>query len=414
MVENAAGENLVSPTDECKLSIVIPAYNEEQAIAAIIERTLASRSNIVKTSPISHVEVIVVNDGSHDRTAQIAGQYKDIKLIAYARNRGYGAAIKTGFESATGEILGFLDADGTCDPEFFAPLCEMLIQENADIAIGSRMNHMSRMPKVRKLGNWFFAKVISFFGNTKITDSASGMRVIRRSSLRKIYPLPDVLHFTPAMSARAVLDRNTIIAEKPMPYEERTGRSKLSVIRDGIRFLRVIFYAALTHRPLKLFGAVSLLFMAVAFLYGIQPTIHYIANRRIDEYMIYRFITILTLTLAAVSLASLGVLSDHIVALINGYEPWYGTKLGKLSGTFLFSKLPFISASSILCGILLNLKTIHQYITTGHIYAHWIYVLTGALFVLAGIELSALSLLRKIILLLKEKWDFERRHYDHG
>jgi glycosyltransferase involved in cell wall biosynthesis len=399
--------------DKHKLSIVIPAYNEEEAIAAIIERSLAGRNIIIETSPVSSVEIIVVNDGSQDQTAQIASQYKDIKLITYAKNRGYGAAIKTGFENATGDILGFLDADGTCDPEFFAQLCKILIEENADIAIGSRMNPMSQMPKVRKLGNWLFAKMLSFFGNTKITDSASGMRVIRRSSLKRIYPLPDGLHFTPAMSARAVLDRNTKIVEKPMPYEERTGRSKLSVIRDGVRFLRVIFNTALTHRPFKLFGAISILFLAIAFLYGIQPTIQYIANRRIAEYMIYRFITILTLTLAGINLATLGVLSDHIVALINDYEPRHGTKLGRFFGRFLFSKLPYISILSILGGILLNAKTIYQYVTTGHIYVHWIYVLTGALLVLTGIELGAFSILRKIILLLKEKWDFERKYDAH-
>jgi glycosyltransferase involved in cell wall biosynthesis len=397
-----------------KLSVIIPAYNEEEAIAAIIERSLVSRNSIVETSPVSSVEIIVVNDGSQDQTAQIASQYEDIKLITHAKNKGYGAAIKTGFENATGDILGFLDADGTCEPGFFAQLCKILIEENADIAIGSRMNSMSQMPRLRRLGNWFFAKMINFFGNTKITDSASGMRVLRRDSLNKIYPLPDGLHFTPAMSARAVLDRNIKIVETPMPYKERTGRSKLRVVKDGIRFSKVIFDIALTHRPFKFFGTIGVFFLMIAFLYGIQPTIHYISNRQIPEYMIYRFIAILTLTLSGINLVALGILSDYIVALINDYEPWHGTKLGKFLERLLFSKLPFLSIVFILSGVLLNLKTIYQYVTSGHIYVHWIYVLTGALLVLAGIELLGFSILKRILLFLTEKRDFERGYKERG
>ncbi len=393
-----------------KLSVVIPAYNEEEAIASIIERTLVSRGNIVETSPVSSVEIIVVSDGSWDRTAEIASQYEEIKLISYEKNRGYGAAIKTGFENATGDILGFLDADGTCDPEFFAELCKILIEGNADIAIGSRMHPKSQMPRLRRLGNWLYAKIINFFGNTNITDSASGMRVIKRDSLEKIYPLPDGLHFTPAMSTRAVLDRNLKIVETPMPYKERTGRSKLSVFKDGVKFLKVILDIALTHRPFKLFGAIGILFLVIALLYGIQPTIYYMNNRQIAEYMIYRFITILTLTLAGINLIALGVLSDYIVSLIHNYEPWHGTRLGRFFERFIFSKIPFISAFFLISGVLLNAKTIYQYVTSGHIYLHWIYVLTGALLVLAGIELAALSVLRRIVLLLKEKLDFGRNH----
>jgi len=392
-----------------KLSVVIPAYNEEEAIASIIERTLVSRDSIVETSPVSSVEIIVVSDGSWDRTAEIASQYENITLISYEKNRGYGAAIKTGFENATGDILGFLDADGTCDPEFFAQLCKILIEGDADIAIGSRMHPESQMPRLRRLGNWLFAKIINFFGNTQITDSASGMRVIKRDSLEKIYPLPDGLHFTPAMSTRAVLDRNLKIVETPMPYKERTGRSKLSVVKDGMKFLKVIFDIALTHRPFKLFGAIGILFLVIALLYGIQPTIYYINNRQIAEYMIYRFISILTLTLAGINLIALGVLSDYIVSLIHNYDPWHGTRLGKFSERFIFSKIPYISALFFVSGILLNVRTIYQYVTSGHIYLHWIYVLTGALLVLAGIELAALSVLRRIVLLLKEKLDFGRK-----
>src|SRR3990172_6980130 len=131
-----------------KLSVVIPAYNEESAIASTIERTLAARETIVSESPVSHVEIIVVSDGSSDRTSEIAAGYDQIRIIVFERNCGYGAAIKKGFEESTGELVGFLDADGTCDPRFFATLFTALSDENASVAIGTRMSRESRMPAV--------------------------------------------------------------------------------------------------------------------------------------------------------------------------------------------------------------------------------------------------------------------------
>lgn len=114
-----------------KLTVVIPAYNEEQAIAAIIERTLAARESIIARSPVGEVEIVVVSDGSTDETAEIAADYGEVKLVVFEKNRGYGAAIKKGFEVGAGELVGFLDADGTCDPKFFADLCTAVVEESA-------------------------------------------------------------------------------------------------------------------------------------------------------------------------------------------------------------------------------------------------------------------------------------------
>ena len=153
-----------------QLSIIIPAYNEEDAIASIIERCLKERENIIREMPVDEVEIIVVNDGSHDKTAEIAGRFKEISLISYAKNQGYGAAIKSGFARARGTLVSFLDADGTCDPHFFIAMCNTLIHENADIVIGSRMGPESKMPKIRRVGNLFYVALINFLGNTRITE----------------------------------------------------------------------------------------------------------------------------------------------------------------------------------------------------------------------------------------------------
>src|SRR5690349_10518283 len=120
-----------------KLSIVIPAYNEEDAIEAILTQCLAAREPLKKATGLSEVEVIAVDDGSKDRTRELAGKFKEARLLVHPQNRGYGAALMTGFEAATGDYLSFLDADGTCDPLAFADLFKALEREKADMAVGN-------------------------------------------------------------------------------------------------------------------------------------------------------------------------------------------------------------------------------------------------------------------------------------
>jgi glycosyltransferase involved in cell wall biosynthesis len=110
-----------------KLLIAIPAYNEEQSIEPIIQRSLAAREYITGTSPVHEVDIAVVSDGSTDRTLEIASTHKhEIRVIGFERNRGYGAAIQEAWKQSDADLLGFLDADGTCDPRFFATLCRAI------------------------------------------------------------------------------------------------------------------------------------------------------------------------------------------------------------------------------------------------------------------------------------------------
>ena len=227
-----------------KLLIAIPALNEEESIESIIQRSLDARDYICSHSPVTHVEITVVSDGSTDRTVELASRYTDrIGLIVFSQNKGYGAAIKEAWRRSDADLVGFLDADGTCEPKFFADLCERLINDEADVILGCRLNQQSEMPKLRRFGNFLFATILTAFATERVRDTASGMRVVRRSALGKIYPLPDGLHFTPAMSARSMLSDSIKIVEIDMPYYERAGESKLNVIKDGLRFLKVILQA---------------------------------------------------------------------------------------------------------------------------------------------------------------------------
>lgn len=274
-----------------KLLIAIPALNEEQSIRATIQRCLEARRQIVQNSPVTDVEITVVSDGSTDSTVQRASEFRSlINLIEFAENQGYGAAIMEAWSHSDADVLGFLDADGTCDPQFFAPLCKELVEQKADVVLGCRLNNQSRMPALRRAGNKMFAWLLSAFSAETVRDTASGMRVVRRSALRHLYPLPAGLHFTPAMSARAMLSDATRIVEIDMPYAEREGQSKLKIFRDGIRFLKVILEGALLYKPSRLMLTGSALLMLGGALLMVRPLAGYFSTHTVAEWMIYRFL----------------------------------------------------------------------------------------------------------------------------
>ena len=238
-----------------KLLIAIPALNEERSIENIIRRCLAARDTIIGNSPITEVAVTVISDGSTDRTIELARRYTDeVKLIVFEKNRGYGAAIQHAWQESDADLLAFLDADGTCDPQFFANLARYLWSEQADVVLGCRLNADTEMPPLRQAGNLLFAGLLTLLSGRRIRDTASGMRIVRREAFNRLRPLPSGMHFTPAMSARALLDREAHVklVEIDMPYHERVGDSKLKVGRDGLRFLWVITKTALVYRPVRL------------------------------------------------------------------------------------------------------------------------------------------------------------------
>ena len=175
----------------------------------------------------------------------------------------------------------------------------------------------SEMPLVRTIGNRIFAWILGALSKRIVKDTASGMRVIRRDALESLYPLPDGLHFTPAMSARALLEDKLNLVEVPMPYSERVGRSKLSVMKDGIRFLTVILRAAVAHRPSRplLLAAAGLVLatLAVAF----QPASWWLSHGELREPMIYRvMLASLLATLSAIVISSAAV-SERMAALVH-------------------------------------------------------------------------------------------------
>ncbi|MFA6002673.1 MAG: glycosyltransferase family 2 protein [Elusimicrobiota bacterium] len=359
------------------LAIIIPAYNEEAAISDIVRRCLDARAAICRDTGLAEVEVVVVDDGSRDRTRQIVSSFPEVRLVVHPVNKGYGAALMSGFAGARADLLAFLDGDGTCSPLAFVDLYRAMERDDADMAVGNRLHAGSRMPRLRRIGNRIFAFIIARLTGVPVSDSASGMRVLSRELLERIKPLPAGLHFTPAMTARAA-SLGARITETPIPYAERQGRSKLNVILDGMRFLRIILGVIFAISPLRIFGPIGGLFALVALGYGWQPVSHYLSGGHLEEEMIYRLLTILTLSACSLTAACFGLLAQRISDTVLGRRrPWLESRL-------LDHGCAIAGGLLGLGGVLLNSRTIMEYAASGRIHTHWIYVLTGGLAVIAG------------------------------
>lgn len=389
-----------------KLSIVIPTYNEEEAIEDILNRILAAKLELLDSVyRINEIEVIVVNDGSKDKTSEILRRYRDeIIIIENKKNLGYGAALKKGFDAANGEYIGFLDADGTYPPEFFKLLWKRLVETNADLVIGSRfLGEKTRMPFQRKVGNRLFAYILSWIVNRKITDTASGMRIFRKEILYRLYPLPDGLHLTPAMSA-AALHEQLNIAEVPIPYEERTGSSKLNAITDGIRFLRIIINTSRIYNPLKFLGILGIFMIVLGLLLSINPISYYFQFRRVEDYQIYRLFTIMVLFVTGLNTITFGAFANYVLSMLHNREVNQNGFIGKyILSRIVLKKFNLIGWVLAALALIINYKTIIEFIMTGHIYIHWSYIITGATFFLVGVQLIMCSYLIQILDELKEK-----------
>lgn len=369
------------------LSVVIPALNEEDSIEEIVRRVLSARDGLAEVG-VEDLELIVVDDGSSDRTVEILRLLDDVQVVQHARNSGYGAALKTGFAAAKGEWIGFLDADGTYPPEYFPQLYEYAVAQNADIVVGSRMSGAeSQMPAVRKLGNVIFARLVSVISAKNITDSASGMRVFRKSVLSRLYPLPDGLNLTPVMSTRALHERLTMV-EVPIPYSERAGRSKLSAVHDGLRFAQSIVWTALNYNPVRPLGMIGAIFLGIAALIGIGLVVARASGiTYIGPLGGFGLFSALVLAVVGISILTLGISFNYYVALFHKSPVRQG-----LFGRPIFAgradrHFGWIGASAFVLGVLLAVVSLLLGTQGWPTERLWIYYLVSASLTLVGVQL---------------------------
>ncbi|OGZ34025.1 MAG: hypothetical protein A3I88_02595 [Candidatus Portnoybacteria bacterium RIFCSPLOWO2_12_FULL_39_9] len=246
------------------VSIVIPAYNEESRIGAVLNDLLA----MIKSWNIE-CEIIVVDDGSKDKTAQIAGGF-DVQLVQHKQNKGYGASLKTGIRQARYNIIGIADADGTYPVERVPELVRFIGEY--DMAVGARVGKNVKMPLFRRPAKWLLNKYANYLVQEKIPDLNSGLRVFKKDVFEKFRSiLPNGFSFTTTLTL-ALLSNDYQVRYIPIDYFERGGKSKIRPFRDTVNFFTLITKTSLYFNPLRVYMpiALSLLgFGAISFGYDI-------------------------------------------------------------------------------------------------------------------------------------------------
>ena len=378
------------------LSVVIPAYNEEHGITEIASRVLSVEPALKKVG-IDNLELLVVDDGSKDQTANIASEISGVNLISHPKNKGYGAALKTGFGKASGDLIGFLDADGTYPPEYFPQLC-LAALNGADLVIGSRMTgEESKMPLTRRIGNFFFANLLSLLSRQKVTDSASGMRVFKREILEYIYPLPDGLNLTPVMSTRA-LHEGITIGEVPIPYSERVGRSKLSVVHDGRIFLQSMVWTALSYNPVRILGLLGIGGLGAAIIIFLSLVVTRINGvTSLGPWGVIALFTALISAVAGIDLFALGVTFNYLVGLFYKRPIRQGLFGKPIFKTPLDWQFGWMGIVSLVIGLIIGVVSLALGVTGWEIERLWFYLLGSALIFLVGVQLVIYWLLLRVL-----------------
>ena len=225
------------------VSVIIPVFNEEKTVGNIVTRTIKALEKMGVT-----YEVLVVDDGSDDNSADIAHRQK--AAVLRVTHQGKGFALRTGFKYAKGKLVITLDADGSHKPEEIPLVLKYLIDNKADFVIGSRFTNFEKdkikIPKINRAGNRLFNNLTRYLTGVNVSDSQSGFRAIRASLIKKMKLRSRGYEVESEMLVKA-LRLNAKVKETSISFDQRTvGSSKLDPIQDGIKILYAIIAAYLS------------------------------------------------------------------------------------------------------------------------------------------------------------------------
>ena len=241
-----------SPPQQLSLSgvtLVVPCYNEEIGIEGVVRRLSALELG-------TQVELLVIDDGSTDGTRQkltvLEGQVPELRVLEHGRNRGYGAALKTGFKHAAHDVVVITDADATYPEDRIIDLLRC-IEDGAEMAVGSRTGEDVRIPLIRRPAKALLRCLASYLAETPIPDLNSGLRAFRRDLVhRYLAILPQGFSFTTTITLASLTNHHRV-DYVPISYAARAGSSKIRPIRDTLGFTALIIRTVLYFNPLKVF-----------------------------------------------------------------------------------------------------------------------------------------------------------------
>ena len=253
-------------------SLIIPCYNEENAIEMTVDQ-------LGQVLPSVSYQVIVVNDGSSDRTSEklaaLSMKYDWLTVVHHEFNLGYGAALKTGIMKSTADFIVITDADGTYPNERIGELLE--VAASCDMVVGARIADDVTYPLIRKIPKWFLGAFVSWITGKKIPDMNSGLRVMRRDALiRFLSILPSGFSFTTTITL-AMVTNSYDVQYVPIGYKQRIGNSKIRPIRDTLNFVQLIVRSGVYFAPLRVFLPVGLT-LSFAFLASVSYDVFVLRN----------------------------------------------------------------------------------------------------------------------------------------
>lgn len=278
------------------VTIVIPAHNEEGAIGAVLSALRGVAHPVIR-------QVIVVDDGSRDRTGEIA-EAAGVRVIRQPSNRGYGAALKAGIRAASSEYVLTMDADGQHRVEDVLKLCDAVSGEgSADCVIGHRTK-LVHSPLWRMPGKWFLTQLARVLTRQEIRDLNSGLRVMRREVImRYVHLCPAGFSFS-TTSTFALASRGYRVEFVPIQVERRVGKSTVSVA-TGFQTILLILRLASLFNPLRVFLPLALLFIVG----GVVWTLPYLLDGQ--GVTVAAMLSVLT----GITLFGLGLICDQVAQL---------------------------------------------------------------------------------------------------
>lgn len=277
------------------VSIVVPAFNEEEGLERVIS-ALGDWQN-------RGAEIIVVDDGSTDGTAEVA-RSAGVRVIRHRSNKGYGAALKSGVRAANGDIIITLDSDGQHDPCDIPRLLSALV--DCDMVVGMR-GKGSHTPTLRRPGKWLLVRVANYLAQADIPDLNSGFRAIRASTLNRfLHILPNGFSFSTTLTL-ALFKEGYNVEYVPITAAPRRGRSTVRPVQDGLNTILLIVRTIALFDPLQVFLPASVLLFLIGVSYWVLDSF-YIRRPNIPSGAVI-------LLVSAVIVFMFGILADQVSAI---------------------------------------------------------------------------------------------------
>ena len=293
------------------VSIVIPAYNEEGAIASQVEGV----RQVLVARGIPH-EIVVVDDGSADRTAEraVAAQ---ARVIRHLENRGYGASLKTGILAARHETIVITDADGTYPSDQIPALLAQL--DTADMVVGARTGKTVQIPLIRRPAKWVLGWLANRIAGRKIPDLNSGLRAFRREVAQQYFTiLSNQFSFTTTITLALLADDYRVLYH-PIDYYARIGKSKISP-KHFMEFTILVLRMAMLFQPLRVFLPLALGFGALGtFKAGSDVLAFFLHTDSPETSMFFRPVlstSALLLLMIGLQLLFVGLVADGVLRRI--------------------------------------------------------------------------------------------------